>query len=299
MQKSPITLLVFATICGSLQAGELSVSGAEAASLSGHTPAASSAWSMDDSFSFSGSGELDNGLSVKLSYETMDNGNTTADDKWTGQISLSGSFGALSMGGPGDQTSAAIDDVTPTAYEEAWGWNVSVSHSQYNTDFSDENKVQAQVTYRPAKITGLSLGFSTSYADQFLNSGATQTVAAGVGYGFETGIAGMTVGLSAIAGHAGTDHGSTNDVVNQNRWEYTRGDLAIGYAVSDQLSLSVGAASNSSSIDSADDKVSMGFGAAYTMGDMSIKAYMSDKTYNHGVQESDGSTYKISLSFAF
>ena len=109
MQKSPITLLVFATICGSLQAGDMSVSGADGFSYTSRsgTP---SGWNMDDSVTFTGSGELDNGFSV--SYVTIDNDNTAADEKMTGQIGLSGSFGAIMMGA-GDPTSAAFDNPTP------------------------------------------------------------------------------------------------------------------------------------------------------------------------------------------
>ena len=308
MHKSPITLLVFATICGSLQAGEMSVSGsgtAEYASFSrGHKPGASSAWDMGDSLTFAGSGVMDSGVSVALSYATMDNDNTTADEKTTFQIRYSGGFWGASTMGADDPTSLGIDnptpdDMTPTAYEEACGWNVRVSHSQYNTGLPDENKVQAGVTCGPAAMPGLSAGLSASYADEFFDSGDTQAVAAGVRYGFYTGIPGMTVGISATVGHVGTDHGSTNDVVNQDSWKYTTAGAAIAYAVSDNLSISYGVAHNGSSIDSAKDDESMGISAAYTSGGMTIAANTSNMTYNDGVQESGDRTYKISLSFTF
>ncbi|HAV94015.1 MAG TPA: hypothetical protein DCW33_04000, partial [Proteobacteria bacterium] len=278
MHKSPITLLVFATICGSLQAVTATMTGSMKIGEEFEKGAApsSGAWNMGDSLSFAGSGATDNGWSVSLSYLTMDNPNTTADNITTGQISYSGRFGTISRGGAGDQTLAAIDDMTPTAYEEAWGWNVSVSHTQYNTDLSDETKVQAGVTYSPAAIPGVLIVFSAAAADQFLDSGATQALAAGVRYGVDTGISGMMIGFSAAAGHAGTDHGSTNDVVNQNSWEYTTVGAAIAYAVSDDISFSCGAAHNSSSIGSADDKVSMGLGASYTYGAMTISASAYD-----------------------
>ena len=206
--------------------------------------------------------------------------------------------------GADDPTSLGIDnptpdDMTPTAYEEACGWNVRVSHSQYNTGLPDENKVQAGVTCGPAAMSGLSAVLSASYADQFFDSGAEQTVAAGVRYGFYTGIPGMTVGFSAMAGHADTDNGSSNDVVNQDSWEYYRGDLAIGYAVSDNLSVGYGLAYNGSSIDSADDELSTGISASYTYGAMTIGASMKDKTFTDGVRESDDWTSKFALSYAF
>ena len=68
---------------------------------------------MGDTLSFSGGGEMDNGMTVSFSYN-LDGG--AQEDH---SMSLAGDFGTLAFHGAGGGSAlSSIDDVTPTAYED-------------------------------------------------------------------------------------------------------------------------------------------------------------------------------------
>ena len=74
-------------------------------------------FSMTDQVVFDGSGELDNGMTISLSLQLdgniMDDRSVTIDTPDMGKLVFSGHGGSSAM--------SAVDDVTPTAYEESWG----------------------------------------------------------------------------------------------------------------------------------------------------------------------------------
>jgi outer membrane protein OmpU len=113
----------------SANAGELSVSGAASASFnteSGDGAAApgfdtGNPMGMDTRLTFSGSGELDNGMTT--SFYVTDEINSSAGNSafYSGEVALGmGDLGTISLNqGGGNVGADAIDDETPRAYEEA------------------------------------------------------------------------------------------------------------------------------------------------------------------------------------
>ena len=77
---------------------------------------------MGDSVTFAGSGEMDNGMTISVSYEldgdaadsgsTLDSHSMTLDTNGFGTITFSGHGGSSAM--------SALDDVTPNGYQESW-----------------------------------------------------------------------------------------------------------------------------------------------------------------------------------
>ena len=87
--------------------------------------------SMTDSLNFTGTGELDNGMTVTLFYEIDGDAGAdgVADSNFdTHYVKLSGNFGTVTYSGHGvDGVLAGMDDKTPNAYEEAWDAGTSVA----------------------------------------------------------------------------------------------------------------------------------------------------------------------------
>jgi outer membrane protein OmpU len=111
----------------SANAGELSVSGAASASYnteSGDGAAApgfdtGNPMGMDTRLTFSGGGELDNGMTA--SFYVTDEINAGDNSFYSGEVALGmGDLGTISLNqGAGNVGADAIDDETPRAYEEA------------------------------------------------------------------------------------------------------------------------------------------------------------------------------------
>ena len=126
IKKIGLTALAGSLVATSAYAGELTLSGAASISYSDYSgnetdtalyAAAESNWGMDQEITASGSGELDNGFVVSLSHALAGTG--SADN--TSSITLDmGDMGTLAysdaeVGGG----LFALDDITPTAWEEA------------------------------------------------------------------------------------------------------------------------------------------------------------------------------------
>ena len=76
MKKVGLTALAASLVSFSANAGELTVSGAASLNMSGYSAGANGnnpkTFSMGDQFTFSGGGELDNGLNVSVSFTIDD-----------------------------------------------------------------------------------------------------------------------------------------------------------------------------------------------------------------------------------
>ena len=116
-KKIGLTALAGSLIATSAFAGSMSVGGSAGISLSNAANySKGNAFSSGDSLTFTGSGELDNGLSV-TTYQEIDGGNL--DDRYM-SMEMDG-MGKLTFNAKGGSTAmSAVDDVMPTAYGEAW-----------------------------------------------------------------------------------------------------------------------------------------------------------------------------------
>ena len=129
LTKVGVSALAGSLAMFSANAGELSVSGAASASFnteSGDGAAApgfdtGNPMGMDTRLTFSGGGELDNGMTA--SFFVTDEINNAAGNSafYSGEVALGmGDLGTISLNqGAGNVGADAIDDETPRAYEEA------------------------------------------------------------------------------------------------------------------------------------------------------------------------------------
>ena len=115
LRKVGLTALATTLVASSAYAGELSVSGSASLNYSGlSTDSDTNPYSMGDSVNFKGSGDLDNGMTVSVSYE-LDGGNF---DDMSLSLGLGDGMGTLGFSGtstsPGGVDS--VKDIVPTAY---------------------------------------------------------------------------------------------------------------------------------------------------------------------------------------
>ena len=117
LKKVGLTALGTALVSTASVAGDMSVTGSAIITFTGNDNSnKGNGWTMSDTMSFSGSGDLDNGWTVSYSH-AIDNGTNDANSI-TIDMGDAGSLVFAGLGGAGPVD--ATDDVMPTANEESW-----------------------------------------------------------------------------------------------------------------------------------------------------------------------------------
>ena len=302
------------------QAGEMSVGGSVWIGM-GNTDegTGNGCTSMTDSLNFTGTGELDNGMTVTLFYEidgdATSDANATSGNFDTHYVKLSGNFGAITYSGHGvDGVLAGMDDKTPNAYEEAWDAGTSVaddtlvgrSHNDsirydspsfngitvhaYHSEQADAGAGAYQdfgITIKPEMVEGLELGFATGeYDDSATTSIDQDTMYVKYAYGP------LTVGYQASESST-----SDSDVTYNQAFDSTA--IGISFAVNDDFSIGYGVFEADYESTSLVDQESTAITASYTMGSMTIGGLIGEDENIAGVSTNDNDKYEISLSIAF
>ena len=119
-KKIGLSALAGSLAAFSANAGEMTVSGGANIYMTATNELNKTTYSMDDHVTFSGSGELDNGMTVTYSLQLDgDEADDGVVDNHSIKIDTNGS-GTITYGGHGtDTVMAGWDDKTPNAYEEA------------------------------------------------------------------------------------------------------------------------------------------------------------------------------------
>jgi outer membrane protein OmpU len=305
LKKVGLTALGTALVSTASVAGDMSVTGSAIITFSGaDNTAKGNGWSMSDTMSFSGSGDLDNGWTVTYSH-AIDNGTNDANSI---KVDM-GDAGAITFAGLGGSGPVeATDDVMPTANEESWATvNGTVS------GLADGSEGNGNFTYvLPTLVDGLALevfhqpqetatGSSTEYKAVF------------------TGIDGLEVGY---AGGENNDS-LTNAIDNTNMWaKYTMDAFTFGiqsnqedeqtasadtdfnafgisYAVSDELSVSYGESKTDHQNTSLVDQEASALSVSYVSGGMTIGASTHTVDNVGGATATDNKGYEVNITFAF
>jgi outer membrane protein OmpU len=132
LTKIGISALAGSLIAVSAHAGSMSVTGSASLTFSNTDDQSAAAegngWTMGDSLTFAGSGEMDNGMTISVSYEldgdsAQGSGAGSFDNEFDDHSMTLSSDGMGSItfaGHGGNGAMSAIDDKTPTAMEESW-----------------------------------------------------------------------------------------------------------------------------------------------------------------------------------
>ena len=317
LKKVGLTALGTSLIASSAFAGDVTVTGSAGITLENvdNTDAGNS-FSMTDQVVFAGSGELDNGMTISLSLQLdgniMDDRSVTIATPDMGTLVFNGHGGSSAM--------SAVDDVTPSAYEESWGVIGSTAETTAGRD-SMENAIGGGSTDNsffytaPEMVEGL--GVKASYTPSGTNR-PDGTISWNLEY---TGIDGLTVG------YAQDDNGlsGTSQIEYETAYvKYAFGSFTIGmqdgsqdqqggttsddeysalgisYQVSDDLSVSY----NTSERDFGDgdaDQEAEAMQLSYTTGGVTISAALAEVKNVGGSTnaQDDIEGFEIDVSFAF
>jgi outer membrane protein OmpU len=328
-KKIGMTALAASLVSTSVFAGELAVSGSAGINFENYNAPDSDtsasngtkAFSMGNQITFSGSGELDNGLTVALSF-TLDQGDNETDNE-AGASSApfdghsvtvsSDALGTLKyFGEGGDSAQNAVGDTAAGNIWDLWdarnGSASKLKESNGGTNFhytlpSMVDDLTVALSYQPAgsndeSDTAIALtyagveGLSVSYAigsDDDAAGGSTNADATSLKASYAYG----SVTL-AYSDHS-YDSNTNADDQDVTAWK-------VSYTVSDAISLSFA----QEEIDSADttepeDAVYTRLSASYTSGGMTVSGNMSEmENGTHTTAVAGDEEYVgLSLSFAF
>ena len=255
-KKIGLSALAGSLVAFSAHAGELSATGSASLNMSdgdtNGTTVSGNQFSMGDSITMTGSGEMDNGMTISVSFE-IDNDDTgggnvydshsmTLDTNGMGTITFAGHGGSSAM--------SALDDTTPNAYEESWdgvtgadtGTRVGGSSGDNMFTYTSPSMSGAQVTL--AYLNASAATNAVSYADFAISYTPEMIDGLTVGYGIgETeAVAGTiiddtTMYVKYVYGSAtiGYTNSESDGAAATSDLEFEA--FGVSYAVSDNLSV--------------------------------------------------------------
>jgi len=328
-KKVGLTALAGSLVAVSAYAGEVTVAGSASMKVrhvDGGAANSGKAFSMGNQLTFSGAGELDNGLNVSISF-VLDQGDDTATaigsgtstvgtgapfDSHSVSISSDG-LGTLKFAGEGGANVQTAQDTT--AAGDLWdsGFGITTANDP-KTSKSTDNMVSYTL---PSLMDGV--GLSASYTPK--GTGADSSMAYAISY---TGVEGLTVNYAS--GEDNSTAGSESDTTSFNV-SYAYGPVTVGYSqnefdgagtgsntdqevtsyevaytVSDAISVSYGTEEIARPDNSSDQDIEVsGVVASYTAGGMTIKGTMisADNTAHGTGATEDKEEWSLEASFAF
>ena len=307
LKKLGLTALAGSLVATSAFAGEVSVSGtAKVSYTSGDTLAVTgNPWSASNALSFSGGGELDNGMSVSVSIATDTGSTTFSSSNMVLDMGDAGKF-AVSKEMSSGHGYNAYQDKMPTAGEEVWddmsgeasgrvGMEDSNTISYGNSVAGANFSIAYNKDSATADGSDKSVGIDYTPVDGLMIFGARADISAGTNatdkhttFGATYTAGGATVGMQR------TSLGKAAASTDQDRTH-----IAASFAVNEDLSVSYGMSTVEFEASGKVDQEDSGFAISYTMGSLSLSG-SSNKSDNAGGTSGNDDTHKeISLAFAF
>lgn len=302
LKKLGLTALAGSLVASTAVAGALDVSGTAKVKYQskGSERTSGNPWSDATTITFSGSGDLDNGMTISYGY-------TMADAIFSSsKLALDmGDSGVVSFGNVSHQAGISkYSDKMPTAGEQVWD-DVD-SDDEGVTDLGADNTLGYEITMSgiTASASYARTGVGTDNSIVLIANDLVDGASFGVGTGtntasntteddmttiwatYTTGPVTMGVQLSEI------DKTAANSDVDREA-------VAVSFAVNENLSISYGISNVEYEVSTKSDEESSGFSASYTMGSMTLGAVANSTDSVKGTAGTDYSFTEVSLAFAF
>jgi len=328
IKKIGLTALAASLVSVSAHAGAVSVAGGASMNTEGYSGEnlnAGTTFSMGNQLTFTGSGELDNGMTVSISFVLDQNDDKKADnntnvnynegspfDSHSVTVS-SDSLGSLTLAGEGGSSSASAID--GTAAGDIWDTFDGARGAVTAVAVSDAGPGDNSLFYTlPSIMDGLDV--NVSYQPQ--GSGRESATGMGVTY---TGMEGLTVKY-ATTDEAGTTvalsgdqtvwnvsyaYGPVTATVSESEFDVgtstkdqTTSSYALSYTVSDEISVTYGEETIEKGGSTTDAEYSA-ISASYTAGGMTISAALkeAENTVHGTATNQDFEYWSLGASFAF
>jgi len=307
LKKLGLTALAGSLAATTVYAGTLEVTGSAKVSYasrsgsSGTTSVQGNPWSDNNDITFSGSGDLENGMTVGYSY-TMSNAVFS-----TSSVSLDmGDAGMVAFGH--DSAFGGIDtikDKMPTAGEEAWD-DHGTGDDAGVTDLGSDPSLYYKVTMNgiTASASYARTGLGTDNSVAIVASDLVEGAEFGIGTG--TNVISNTSEDDLTTAYAKYTTGPVTVGVQLSQVDKTaansdidRKAAAISFAVNENLSISYGLSNVEYELSTKTDAESVGVSASYTMGGITIGAVRNTTDSFAGSAGSDREFTEVSVAFAF
>ena len=317
-KKIGLTALAASLVSVSANAGELSVSASASMNTEGHSGEglnAGTTFSMANSVNFTGSGELDNGMTVSVKFELDNADSVDPFDSHSVTIS-SDTMGTLTLFGHGGKSSVGAIDTT--AAGDMWDNfdDLAVGAATIADAITTNTNGDDSFLYTsPSFAEGLN--FTASYNPQKTNSTGSE-----IGYGVNySGFEGLTLNYATMDIVTGTT--STEGDVDVLKASYAYGPVtatyslldydvsststakestsyALSYTITDELSVTYGSEEHERADTSNDIEID-GISVAYTTGGVTISASsQSAENLQHSTSSQyDVDYWALGASFAF
>ena len=322
LKKVGLTALAGSLVAVTAHAGDVSVSGGASMTVKNHTglseKSTGKTFKMGNQLTFTGGGELENGLTVGISF-VIDQG----DDDHAASAALSGSpfdnhsvqissdtLGTLKMAGEGANDAASSVDTT--AAGDIWNY----TFTSFATPLAAQSASGTLKYTTPELTDGLTLVASLS------PKGTATAGGTALGYGINyTGIDGLTVNLATAENNstalkedemnvmkASYAYGPVTVAASNNEYDGTVAtddqevtSYNISYTVSENISVSYGTEKHEDSATAAvEDAEIRAYSASYTAGGMTLSAIAikaENEDFTSTVADSD--YWGLTASFAF
>ena len=316
--KIGLSALAGSLVAVSAQAGSMSVAGSASMAVehvNGGAASTGKSWSMGNQLTFTGGGELDNGMNVSLSF-VIDQGDDTSDaastapfDSHSVAISMDG-LGTLKFHGEGG--GSAVGDMDGSAAGGIWDNFQAAADEPKSGKSSDD-----MITYAlPELMEGLAL--NTSYTPGGTGfGGESSSVSWSATY---TGVEGLTVAYGfgednttavdaeATAWKIAYAYGPITVTATDLDYDHSTNtsdrsmdSQAISYTVSDEISVTYGVEEITDGSASSEKAEFESISASYTSGGMTLTV-SSQEAKNHSYSTTateDNERWAISAAFAF
>ena len=299
LAKIGLTALAGSLVATSAFAGAMSVSGsAKVTYQGGKGDSAANPFSNSKGISFSGSGELDNGMTVSTGY-TMTN------------AAFSSTYVSLDMGDSGtlhfmNGTSKAgiqkYQDKMPTAGEQVWDDTDTNDYGVVGTGNANAFGYEVSVMGFTASA---SLGKEAQGTDTSLVLVANDLMdGLEIGYGFGSNSVSATQEDDHTTAYATYTSGMATVGVQTSKIDKASADeqrtaAAISLAINENMSISYGISTVDFEAASKSDEESSGVSASYTVGGITIAGVFNSTDTVGGTAGSDAEFKEVSVAFAF
>jgi outer membrane protein OmpU len=327
LKKIGLTALAGSLVATSLVAGEMAVTGSASMKVrhvDGGAANAGKAFSMGNQLEFAGSGELDNGLNVSLSFVLDQNDDSTTGgtakstndgapfDSHSVTIS-SDALGTLAFHGEGGSSAQSAMDTT--AAGDLWdnGYGITLAEDPKASATSDNmmfytlpslvDDLTVTASYTPkgsnfdsstafglsyAGVDGLSLNYAVG-EDNSTDAASVDVTTMKLSYAYGP----ISIGYSDTE----YDGESTTTTVDQDVTSYN-----VSYTVSENISIAYGEDEIAQPNVTTDEDIKVSaITASYTAGGMTVSAMMgdADNTAHSTAALEDKSMWHLVASFAF
>ena len=311
LKKIGLTALAASLVTTSAFAGEMSVAGSASMGVKNNSgtngTSTGKSWTMGNQLTFSGGGELDNGLNVSLSF-VIDQGDDTAIasgpfDSHSVSIS-SDAMGTLKFSGEGGSSAQGAMDTTAAGDI----WNNGLGLTGGPTAAASGNNSMFYTL--PAMVDGVALTASMSPGraaqETHMSFGLVYTgvegLTAKIGQG-DSGAPGAVVEsttmMASYAISSFTLSASNTEVDNAGSTaDVDVTSYQIAYTVSDDLSVTYGTETFETAGAAIDEEVEA-FGVSYTTGGMTLSANTYEGKGAGNVAGAKTERWALSAAFAF